>query len=415
MEFLGLSQMKRPGLLFIINDLRPGGAEMFLLRLGMHLKESYSIHILTINQGCDDPQFVAQIKQSLPFNFFPELKKQPPILLNWFFWKINALLVRVGKKGRYVILREQWNLRRLKREIQLRNIRVVNTSGTPPDYIASTIFKRKLGLPWVLTMHSSYNPPFWSVFGSRDVMRETCNEIFSGADQIFYTADENLEIFKLLSDKQIKEPEKLYLGYALDLNLKGREQLGIPGDAFVVSMMARGIVEKGWDVAIEAIQKLKQKVPQLLFVLIFTPTEYMQALQNQYASQPEFRFLSFVSNPASWLASSDCFILPSRFPESLPYAIIESLGVGTPVIASPVAEIPQMLESEQGLAGALIECDATGNPSSENLASLLSKLAMEPELRQVWSKNAQLAFKKFSMETCGKRYKQAFDNLVYAK
>jgi hypothetical protein len=61
--------MRRPGILFIINDLRPGGAEMFLLRLGMYLKESYSIHILTINQGCDDPHFVNQIRKTLPFDF----------------------------------------------------------------------------------------------------------------------------------------------------------------------------------------------------------------------------------------------------------------------------------------------------------------------------------------------------------
>jgi glycosyltransferase involved in cell wall biosynthesis len=99
----------------------------------------------------------------------------------------------------------------------------------------------------------------------------------------------------------------------------------------------------------------------------------------------------------------------------LPYAIIEALGVGTPVIASPVAEIPKMLESEQGLAGALIECDAMGCPSAERLAYHLNRLATEPDLRQAWSKNAHLAFQKFSMENCGKRYKFAFDALINAK
>lgn len=407
--------MRRPGILFIINDLRPGGAEMFLLRLGMYLKESYSIHILTINQGCDDPHFVNQIRKTLPFDFFPDLKRQPPVLLDWFFWKMNALWHRFGKRGQYVVLRDFWNLRRLKKELQRRNIRAVNSSGSPPDYVASTLFKRKLGLPFILTMHSSYNPPFWSVFGGPDELRETCTEIFSAADEIFYTADENLEIFKFLKNKQIKRPEKQYLGYELDLNLKSREQLGIPKDTFVVSMMARGIEEKGWGVAIEAIEKLKQHKQNLLFVLIFTPTEYMRVLQHKYGSMPEYRFLSFVSNPASWLANSDCFILPSQFPESLPYAIIEALGVGTPVIASPVAEIPKMLESEQGLAGALIECDAMGRPSAERLAYHLNRLATEPDLRQALSKNAHLAFQKFSMENCGKRYKFAFDALIDAK
>ena len=46
--------MKRPGLLFVINDIRPGGAEMFMFRLAAYLQDSFSIFILSLSPDQDD-------------------------------------------------------------------------------------------------------------------------------------------------------------------------------------------------------------------------------------------------------------------------------------------------------------------------------------------------------------------------
>lgn len=44
----------------------------------------------------------------------------------------------------------------------------------------------------------------------------------------------------------------------------------------------------------------------------------------------------YLSNPAPWIAGADAFVMPSRF-EGMPNAALESLALGTPVIATPEA------------------------------------------------------------------------------
>jgi glycosyltransferase involved in cell wall biosynthesis len=43
------------------------------------------------------------------------------------------------------------------------------------------------------------------------------------------------------------------------------------------------------------------------------------------------------------LAAADLVVLPSRFPDPLPLLVLEALASGTPIVASAVGGIPEML------------------------------------------------------------------------
>jgi glycosyltransferase involved in cell wall biosynthesis len=78
---------------------------------------------------------------------------------------------------------------------------------------------------------------------------------------------------------------------------------------------------------------------------------------------------------------ADIFILPS-YAENLPFALLEAMAVGLPVVTTPVGGIPEIIQD--GENGFLIE------PGSKTqLKERILQLLKDPQLRQRLGKNAQ--------------------------
>lgn len=408
----------RPGILFVINDLQPGGAEMFMFRLAAYLEDRFAIFILSLNPENDDEAFVAafQDQQTLQRISLPVLKEKG--IKNRVFWKINALAYHLGMPGMHRRL-VQWDFyRQLGKLLKKHNIVVANSSSSRSDAFAVRTLKQRFGIPVLITMHSSYNPSCWNQFGTKDQRIAHCLEVFEAADFILYTAEENTEIFKELPKDFSHKREKCYLGF----EIHGRSEMAlpqmleIPDKAPVFCMMARGIPEKGWEIAISAFRKLNDDFPNSHLVLISTPTEYMKHLEESCSDISNIHFLGFQSNPDPLLKRAMCSLLPSSYPESLPYAIIESLAVGTPVLATPVAEIPTMLNSSVGMAGALIPIKETGKGDEEALYVLLKQACTAPDVLLQWERAAKASFvEKFSMQVCGQVYENHLQSIIHGK
>jgi glycosyltransferase involved in cell wall biosynthesis len=406
--------MNRKGLLFVINTLEPGGAEMFMVRLAVHLQEQFDIHILSLFPEHDDPEFIAMMNDRFRFKL---IKVEPDPLDHWqerVYWKINALGYRIGVKGLYSKLVRRRKDVYLRNELQKRNIVAINSSSNSSDSFAVHRLRKLSGIPVLITMHSSYNPEVWPL--QEDERRKFFMEaerIFSNADHILYTADRNIEIFQEFSDYKGPEPKKQYMGYQVPQSYSNiREELGIVGPSFLISMVARGTREKGWIEAIAAFRKLRTIHPNAWLVLVCPLTEHIEGLKANVSEDEHIVFTGYLSNPADVMWSSDCTILPSHFPESLPYSIIESLGAGRPVIATPVAEIPQMLQSEEGMAGMLIPFTDTGIADPQALFEGLKLWVSNPKELERAQLNARSAFQKFTMEQCGGRYLDVFNMLM---
>jgi glycosyltransferase involved in cell wall biosynthesis len=397
----------KKGILFVINELRPGGAEMFLLRLAHYLESDFEIHIYCLFPATNDEAFVNLLKSKVKFKFLPPFQGRLSDLRTNTYWKLNAIGILFKKKGIFTKLVERDKRIYFRKEIIKRKIRVINTSGISSDNFAVNYLNKYFKIPVLLTMHSDYNQEFWDVEGrSKDVFLKLAESIFTNSAVIAYTADHNINVFKELINYKGIKPEKCYLGHTPTAPKSNRMELGIGEDAFVIVMMARGIIEKGWVEAIKAFTILQMQNANSYLLLISTETEHIQKLKEENEENSHIIFKGYQAEPSTFLHSSDCMIFPSHFPESLPYAITEALACGKPVFACPIAEIPLMLETEEGIAGELIPLTNEGVADHFFLAEKLIELANDLQLLTRKQVLAEKAFAKFSMEKCGEFYKE---------
>jgi glycosyltransferase involved in cell wall biosynthesis len=396
----------KQGVLFVVNDLRPGGAEMFLLRLAQFLSDDLEIFIHCVNPEKNDPAFVQLFQEQLSFRFI-----QQPLLnqkRETLFWKINAFFYFLGIKGVFSKLKKNNEILFFKKQLKHYNVRAILTSGISSDFKSTQFFRLHFQLPVILTMHSDYNEEFWNIPGrNQDAFFNLTNQIFKDTDVLFYTADHNIKIFDHLQLKANLPIQKCYLGFQKKSPSNIRPLFNIPKDAFVGTMMARGIPEKGWEEGIQAFTKLQQTVPNSYLLLIHTESEYIDGLREEFKHCSSIIFCGYVSDPSGILYSSDVFLFPSHFPESLPYAITEALACGVPVLSTPIAEIPEMLNTQGDIAGELISFDSRGRCNVDELANKLQLYALDSVLLSEKKNLASMAFEKFDMNTCGNRFKES--------
>jgi glycosyltransferase involved in cell wall biosynthesis len=404
--------MKRPGLLFVMNDLRPGGAEMFVIRLAQFMQQKFDIYIYSCFPENDNVDFIGQFKAAVPFTSIPHPNETLPAWRETTYWKLNAIATLLGYQGLYVKLRAKDRKRHFDRELKVRNIRVINSSSSHSDGFAVNFLKQAFKIPVVISVHSAYNRENWGPEDKQESFFAKAAGILLGADALLYTADHNMEIMQKIPSLKKVRVEKVYLGYVPKTVTVTRSDLGWPADAMVITMMARGIPEKGWQHAIEAFTLLQKHYANCLLILISTETEHIRLLREQHASNLQIHFVGYVADPSDILQNSNCTILPSHYPESLPYAITESLAYGTPVFATPVAEIPKMLQTDEGIAGGIIPLTPFGVADSAYLSQQLYEMAKDGAHREEMRRLAHLAFQKFSMSHCGGRYLEIFTELM---
>ena len=159
------------------------------------------------------------------------------------------------------------------------------------------------------------------------------------------------------------------LEYATEVprrSLAGRFRIGIVGRITTV---------KGHDIAIAAISRLRSESSVVLYVIGDGPlrTE-LETLCVRLGVQEKVVFTGFQEAMDTWYASLDALLMPSRH-EGLPYALIEAMGAGLPIVASDVGGIREVLtDGETGLIVPPEDCAA--------LARAIETLAASPELRQ---------------------------------
>lgn len=115
-----------------------------------------------------------------------------------------------------------------------------------------------------------------------------------------------------------------------------------------LGLVGRADVEmKGLDLAFEAIRQIGDSAPlaDVIFPVEPTARERIAALAETHGATPWLRLVPPV--PADELAglysSLDALLIASRF-EGGPYTMLEAMACGTPVIATPVGLVPEVIE-----------------------------------------------------------------------
>ncbi len=105
---------------------------------------------------------------------------------------------------------------------------------------------------------------------------------------------------------------------------------------------------KGLDILVEAVAKIKDRLPPILFTFIGEgPGQLLlETLIKKHELTDTIYLSGSLENAASLIPAFDLFIVPSR-KEGLPYVILEAMAVGCPVIATKVGGIPTLIEHKK--------------------------------------------------------------------
>jgi glycosyltransferase involved in cell wall biosynthesis len=235
------------------------------------------------------------------------------------------------------------------------------------------------------------------------------SKIDAGTDHWIYGADKNLVPFESLdlyaADRFSKLPNGMERSAILPVSRQG---LGISDDAFVLCLVSRAMVEKGWSEAIEVVSMARERSGRDIHLLLVGDGEECERL-GKTDLPDHVHLLGFRANPLDYYAASDMGFLPSRYrAETFPLTIVEALFASRPVIASDVGDVRNMLDAGNGqVAGAVFSLDDWKIPVEE-VAGLVSDFAVNASAVS-WA--SRLAWKKsveFEIDGIADRYAALF-------
>ncbi len=132
-----------------------------------------------------------------------------------------------------------------------------------------------------------------------------------------------------------------------------RQKRNIPANTKVISYVGRLDREKGLETLIKAFALLQKNSPNSRLLIagktLSTEEAYQKTLKQLCADlgvEKDVDFLGHVSDTVSLYQTSDVTVLPSLWSEPFGRVILESMACGTPVVASRVGGIPEVLTGE---------------------------------------------------------------------
>jgi len=190
--------------------------------------------------------------------------------------------------------------------------------------------------------------------------------------------DEMLKRFRSVNPDKMSV---ISLGLDLEKNLhaplasgRWREKHGIPGDAFLMGMVARLVPVKNHHMMIQAMQILSDMRPNLHLALV-GGGELEAALRKQVADaglQAKVHFCGVEKEIEDVYSDLDLLVLSSKN-EGTPVVIIEALASGCPVAATRVGGVEEVLE--HGRRGFLLSQDP--DQFVRDLGGLLSEKKLQ--------------------------------------
>ncbi|MBV8462656.1 MAG: glycosyltransferase [Acidimicrobiales bacterium] len=160
-----------------------------------------------------------------------------------------------------------------------------------------------------------------------------------------------------------------------ELRGRVRRELEVPDGALLCVTVAGLRAEQGYDVLLDAAAEARRRGLPLRFAAAGDGAlaDELQARRTALGLGDEFRFLGHRPDALELVTAADVFVLPSR-QEGLPVVLMEATSVGTPIVASAVGGVPQVLDD--GETGLLVP---PGEPTA--LVDALERLAADPALR----------------------------------
>jgi glycosyltransferase involved in cell wall biosynthesis len=188
-----------------------------------------------------------------------------------------------------------------------------------------------------------------------------------------------------------------------------RAELGVPPGDLLAVTVAGLRSEKGYDVLLQTARRLADRgVPVRFAAAGGGPLEKELAeRQGELGLEGRFRFLGHRDDALALMTAADVFVLPSH-QEGLPVVLMEATSVGTPIVATAVGGVPQVITD--GVTGLVVP---PGRP--DLLADALERLSSDPELRDRLGKQAATDSTRFDIARARADIEQIYRQILDRK
>lgn len=132
-----------------------------------------------------------------------------------------------------------------------------------------------------------------------------------------------------------------------------RVELGLPDGGIWIAGVGRLSAEKGFERLIDAVVRLRSEGNDLR-LMIAGDGDARESLQQQIddaGANDAIHLLGYIADPRSVYRAADLFVL-SSLREGLPNVVLEAMAMRTPVMATPVAGMPRLIDD--GVHGRLL-------------------------------------------------------------
>ncbi len=391
--------MKKMNILISGLGIKVGGGEILAMQLANELAKQHHVTFYYHWDNENDKKLQERIFTNevtiRSMNDFP--------LLNFFSWKINALLQLFGGFS----FHDYVNRLVYKYILKKQRIQVVSSHSRVSDTVCVPC--KQKNIPVVITEHGEYVMAIAS-------QEKDYNELLSGADKVVCVSDFNkrtiLQKYPALSSKI----QTIYNGTVLKRKQRDKEpvlkKLGIASDCFVFGMVSRGIPEKGWEELIRAFLILQENIEEKIALVLVGGGPYMDELAEKYKAHQNIVFTGFAPDPSLFIQCFHVGVLPTRFKtEAFGLAILEYIICGVPAIATDVGGVKEVMKNGDKEFGQLIpfgDCEEIIG----NLVIAMKKYITDKNLYQQHIDQERLTEKRFSIEACAQAYTHLFNELV---
>ena len=262
-------------------------------------------------------------------------------------------------------------LRQLRTVIDREHIDIVQSHGFKPAALCAWLHLRH-GLPWICFCHGATTEN-WRVRCYNRI------EAFArlAADRIVLVAEaQRTRTLRTLGRGRVRV---LRNGIDLQAPVKQssppidvRGQLGLARDERLLVAVGRLSPEKGIDVLIDALSRLRAPRVRLALVGDGPERERLRARAERAGLAERVAFVGHIATPGDFLQAADVVVLPSRS-EGIPNVALEAMALGRPLVATAVGGTPEIVVD--GVSGILVRAD-----DSQRLAAALDRVLADSGL-----------------------------------
>ncbi|MCZ8021381.1 MAG: glycosyltransferase family 4 protein [Cyclobacteriaceae bacterium] len=366
--------------LFVINTLGYGGAEVFTARLTNALvAKKHNITVYVHNYGFDGLAIESSFDKNIAIRYFK---------LNAFFtflmWKINALTYRLGFSFKEFVNRVWFKNFVVKEKFDV----ICNQGIVTDEWLAQL----DLPLAMVSTLHEDFDYLYKK---QGKFLTDRINNFANRINHFIYLSERSKQY--LIQKHNVEESKftKIYNGFNYPYTWVNSKK-----ETFTFGMIARGTDDKGWSELFKAFEALYVEKKNIRLMAI-GGQKYFNNFIEQYQHVP-IEFIPATNEPMPYIQQFDVGVLPS-IAECLPNFVVECLANSIPVIATDVGEVENMITCATGKAGILVTLtNGRANPEAL-LAAMRFSIDNEDSFQQL-KQHTKPCFANFNMEKCVQAY-----------